>query len=149
MTFDSRARRAVQGIHRAVEVTDMSSTKTPQRLTRFDQYRGRKSRNHRIAAIAVGIAVPVALVIGAVRVLGSDGNSVVPGATPSQAVTPPPVSGRSNTFKAPFTYTVPSDWRLSGDDARFFSLETPDASGTDVILLSDVVAAAPDCSGRA
>ena len=64
MTFDSRARRAVQGIHRAVEVMEMSSTKTPQRLTRFDQYRERKSRNQRIAAIAVGIAVPLVLLIG-------------------------------------------------------------------------------------
>src|SRR6185436_14632285 len=44
MTFDSRARRAAQGIHRAVEVMEMSSTKTPNRLTRFDQYRERKSR---------------------------------------------------------------------------------------------------------
>ena len=70
MTFDTRARRAVQGIHRAVEVMEMSSTKTPQRLTRFDQYRERKSRNQRIAAIAVGIAVPVALLIGAVRRAG-------------------------------------------------------------------------------
>ena len=83
MTFDTRARRAVQGIHRAVEVMEMSSTKTPQRLTRFDHYRERKSRNQRIAAIAVGIAVPIALVIGAVRLLGSGGDTNVPVTTPS------------------------------------------------------------------
>ena len=70
--------RPLQGIHRAVEVMEMSSTKTPQRLTRFDQYRERKTRNQRIAAIAVGIAVPVALLIGAVRVLGSNGDPHVP-----------------------------------------------------------------------
>ncbi len=147
MTFDSRARRAVQGIHRAVEVMEMSSTKTPQRLTRFDQYRERKSRNQRIAAIAVGIAVPIALVIGAVR-LGSGGDTNLPVTTPTGSVTPPPVSGRSETFRAPFTYTVPSDWTLSGESPRYFSLETPGASGTDVIALSGVVAAAPDCSDR-
>jgi hypothetical protein len=146
MTFESRSRRAVQGIRRAVEVMEMSSTKTPQRLTRFDQYRERNSRNQRIAAIAVGIAVPVALVIGAVRVMGSDGTPTVPVTTPSESVTPPSVSGRSDTFKAPFTYTVPSDWTFSGDGTRYFSLETPGAFGTDVIVLSSVVAAAPDCS---
>ena len=53
----------------------MSSTKTPQRLARFDQYRERKSRNQRIAALAVGIAVPVMLLIGALLVLRSDGRS--------------------------------------------------------------------------
>ncbi len=107
----------------------MSSTKTPQRLTRFDQYRERKTRNQRIAAIAVGIAVPVALLIGAVRVLGSNGDPHVPATTPSVSVTPPPVSGRSVTFKAPFTYTVPSDWTFSGDGDRYFSLETPGRVG--------------------
>jgi hypothetical protein len=148
MTFDSRARRAVQGIHRAVEVMEMSSTKTPQRLTRFDQYREGKSRNKRIAAVVVGIAVPLALLIGAVRVLGSDTDSNVPLTTPSESVTPtpPPVSGRSESFKAPFTYTVPQDWTFSGDGDRYFSLETPGATGTDVIVLSSVVAAARDCS---
>ncbi len=151
MTFEDRSRRAAQGIHRAVEVMEMSSTKTPQKLTRFDQYRERKSRNQRIAAIAVGIAVPIALVIGAVRVLGSGGDTNVPATSPSAlaSATPPPVSGRSDIFMAPFTYTVPSDWSFAGEGFRSFSLETPGASGTDVIVLSDVVAAAPDCSLRA
>jgi hypothetical protein len=147
MTFDGRARRAVQGIHRAVEVMEMPSTKTPQRVTRFDQYRERKSRNQRIVAIAVGIAVPLALVAGAVRLLGSDGDSNVPGTTPSVSVTSPPVSGRSpGAFKAPFTYTVPGDWTFAGAGNRNLSFETPGASGTDVIVLSNVVAAKPDCS---
>lgn len=148
MNFDTRARRAAQGIHRAVEVMEMSSTKTPQRPARFDQYRERKSRNKRIAALAVGIAVPIALVVGAVRMLGSDRDPTVPGTAPSTSVTPPPVTGRSVTFRAPFTYTVPSDWTFSGDGARYFSLETPGASGTDVIVLSGVVAAAPDCENQ-
>jgi hypothetical protein len=89
MTFDTRAHRAVQGIHRAVEVMEMSDTKTPQRITRFDQYRERKSRNQRIAAIAVGIAVPVALLLGAVRLLGSNGETNVPVTTPSESLTAP------------------------------------------------------------
>ena len=38
MTFDTRARRAVEGIHRAVEAAELSSTQTPQKL-RFDRYR--------------------------------------------------------------------------------------------------------------
>jgi hypothetical protein len=148
MTFDSRARRAVQGIHRAVEVMEMSSTKTPQKLTRFDQYRERKSRNQRIVAIAVGIAVPVALLIGAVRLLGTDSDRNVPATTPSESVVPPPVSGRTDTFKAPFTYKVPQDWTFSGDGDRYFSLETPGSLSTNVIALSSVVAAATDCSSR-
>jgi hypothetical protein len=147
MTFESRAGRAVQGIHRAVEVMEMSSTKTPQRIARFDQYRERKSRNQRIVAIAVGIAVPVALLFGAVRLLRSQGGEIVP-APPQQSVEPM-VSGRTpSAFKAPFTYTVPADWTFSGNGDRYFSLETPGSFGTNVIALSSVVAAVPDCSGQ-
>lgn len=72
MRFDDRAHRAAQGIHRAVEVMEMSSTETPQRLARFDRYRTRTSRNQRIAAIVVGVGLPVLLLLGAIRFLGSD-----------------------------------------------------------------------------
>jgi hypothetical protein len=100
----------------------------------------------------VGIAVPILLGIGAVRVLSSGGDggapAVQPPPTASESVTAPPVSGRSVTFKAPFTYTVPGDWTFSGDGLRYFSLETSGASGTDVIVLSSVVAAASDCSNQ-
>jgi hypothetical protein len=150
MTFDSRARRAVQGIHRAVEVMEMSSTKTPQRLTRFDRYRDRKSRNQRIAALAVGIAVPVVLLIGAVLVLRSDRGPAVPLKAPSVTPTAPSVtqtadSGRTRNFKSPFTYTVPQGTH-SGQGRRYFSLDMTD--GSKVIVLSDVVAAKSDCSPR-
>jgi hypothetical protein len=154
MTFDSRAHRAVQGIHRAVEVMEMSSTKTPQKLTRFDRYRERKSRNQRIVALVVGIALPILLIAGAWRLFGSGGDSGIPAdhsptMTASESVTAQPVSGRSkDVFKAPFTYTVPGDWRFSGTGDRYMSFETPSAYGTDVIVLSSVVAAAPDCSKR-
>ncbi|MDP9302208.1 MAG: hypothetical protein M3P43_15145 [Actinomycetota bacterium] len=149
MTFDTRARRAVQGINRAVEVMEMSSTKTPQRLTRFDQYREGKSRNKRIAALAVGIAVPVVLLVGAVLVLGPDRDQNVPITPPSTStsVAPTSVSGSSDQFKAPFTYTVPQDWTFSGEGARYFSLDSTDGSA-HLIVLSNVVANAADCSDR-
>jgi hypothetical protein len=140
----------VQGIHRAVEVMEMSSTKTPQKLTRFDQYRERKSRSQRIVALVVGIALPVLLIAGAWRLFGSSGDSGTPATqppTPTESATPPPVSGRSGeTFEAPFTYTVPGDWTFAGHGDQNFSLETPGAVGTDVIVLKNVVAAAADCS---
>ncbi len=148
MTFDSRARRAVQGIHRAVEVMEMSSTKTPQRLTRFDQYREGKSRNKRIAAFAMGIAVPVVLLVAAVLVLKSDRNPSVPITTPSTSVTPTSVSGSTHTFKAPFTYTVPQSWALSGEGARYFSLDSTVVPGGHLIVLSGVRAGRLDCTNR-
>ena len=146
MTFDTRARRAAQGIHRAVEVMEMSSTKTPQRLTRFDQYRERKFRNRRIGAIAVGIAVPVVLLIVAVLVLGPDRDRNVPITTPSTTVTVTPQIASSEQFKAPFTYTVSQDWTFSGDGARYYSWDATDGSGTHLILLRGVVAARSDCT---
>jgi len=45
MTFDTRARGAAQGIHRAVEVMERSDTEAPERIARFDRYRDRTSRN--------------------------------------------------------------------------------------------------------
>jgi Tol biopolymer transport system component len=70
MTFDTRARQAAQGVHRAVEVMELSSTKTPQRVTRFDQYRERKSRNQRIRAGALAIVLVLVGVIVLVRAVG-------------------------------------------------------------------------------
>jgi hypothetical protein len=148
MTFDTRARRAAQGIHRAVGVMEMSSTKTPQRLTRFDQYREGKSRNKRIAAFAMGIAVPVVLLVAAVLVLKSDRNPSVPITTPSTSVTPTSVSGSTHTFKAPFTYTVPQSWALSGEGARYFSLDSTVVPGGHLIVLSGVRAGRLDCTNR-
>jgi len=148
MTFDTRARRAAQGIHRAVEVMEMSSTRTPQRVARFDQYRAGKSRNKRIAAFAVGIAVPLVLLIGAVLVLGSDRGPNVPITTPSASVTPPPVTGSSGAFKAPFTYTVPQSWSFSGEGARYYSWDAMDGSSAHLIVLRGVVAARSVCTTR-
>ena len=153
MTFDSRARRAAQGIHRAVEVMEMSSTKTPQPLTRFDEFRERRSSNQRIAAALVGIGLVLALVVAAM-VLSSDGDSH-PGGTTTTTTPAPPVStvvaGSSVMFNAPFSYTTPSGWSHTvGDDEGFkwFRLDIPDAPSTDFILLSSVVATKPNCTNQ-
>jgi hypothetical protein len=150
MRFDERARRATQGIHRAVEVMEMSNTKTPQRLTRFDQYRARTSRNQRIVAIAVGVGVPLLLLVGAVRLLGSDPDPKVPLAPPSTSVSPTPVSGRAGVlFEAPFTYRLPPGWTVSEGD-WWFRLSPPEAplGWRDFYVFSSFVPARSDCSYR-
>jgi len=64
MTLDTRARRAAQGIHRAVEVMEMSlDTQTPRKVDRFDEYKNRKARNRRLAAAGVGIAVVLGVIV--------------------------------------------------------------------------------------
>jgi hypothetical protein len=131
---------------------EMSSTKTPQKLTRFDQYRERKSRNKRIAALTVGIAVPLVLLIVAVLVLESNRSQNVPlttptASTPTASVTSTTTRDSTDQFKAPFTYTMTQDWTSSGEDARFFSLDATDGSA-HLIVLTNVVANASDCSSR-
>lgn len=147
MRFDERARRATQGIHRAVEVMEMSNTKTPHRLTRFDQYRKRTSRTQRIVAIAVGIGVPLLLLVGAVRLLGSDADRKVPLAPPSTSVSPTPVSGRTTLFEAPFTYTLPPGWTVKNEGSWYFSWGPPRGWG-DFWVFSGFVPARSDCSDR-
>ena len=142
MKFDERARRATQGIHRAVEVMEMSDTKTPHKITRFDQYRARMSRNQRIVAIAVGVALPLLLLVGAVRLLASDPDPKVPLAPPSASVSPTPVSGRTRAFEAPFTYTLPPGWTVS-DGSWAVSLGPP-----QIWVFSSFVPARSDCSDR-
>ena len=64
MTLDTRARRAAQGIHRAVEVMEMTtSTKEPRRVERFDRFRDRKQRNRRLGAILVAAALVITAVV--------------------------------------------------------------------------------------
>ena len=103
MTFDSRAHRAAQDIHRAVEVMEMSSTKTPTPVQRFDEYRDRKTRNQRIAAVIVGIVVPLLLVVGLVRLIGS-GNDRGPAlTTPSPTLqVDPKAEGAATGFARAF-----------------------------------------------
>jgi hypothetical protein len=149
MKFDERARRATQGIHRAVEVMELSSTKTPQKITRFDQYRARTSRNQRIVAIAVGVGVPLMFLIGAVRFLGSNPDPTVPLAPPSVSVSPTPVSGLTGVFEAPFTYTLPPGWTVSNGDwwFRLSPPEVPEGWGAFYVF-SSFVPARSDCSDR-
>ena len=150
MRFDERARRAAQGIHRAVEVMEMSNTKTPQKITRFDQYRARTSRNQRIVAIAVGVALPLLLLVGAVRFLGSDPEPKVPLARPSTSVSPTPVSGRTSFFEAPFTYTLPAGWTVTIEGTWYFELSPPEAPEWwgDFWVVSSFVPARSDCTDR-
>jgi hypothetical protein len=149
MRFDERAQRAAQGIHRAVVVMEMSSTKTPQRLTRFDQHRARTSRNQRIVAIAVGVGVPLLLLVGAVRFLGSNPDPTKPLAPPSTSVSPTPVSGHSGPFEAPFTFTAPSDWMVQ-EGTWSFTLHPPEApeGWVGFAVYSSYVPARSDCSAR-
>jgi len=71
MTLDVRARRAAENIHRAVAVMEMGTMQGPRDLERFHRFRARKSRNRRIGAVLVGIAVPLAVIVGAI-LLSSD-----------------------------------------------------------------------------
>ena len=149
MTFESRSRQAAQGVRRAVEVMEMSSTKTPQRLTRFDRYRDGKSRNKRIAALALGIAVPVLLIAAAVLVLQTREDRSVPLSSPSTSAAPTSVSGSSNQFRDPFTYVLPAGWTFGDDDPGWLRLDVPSsAPGATFYVLSNMRATRPDCSNR-
>jgi hypothetical protein len=57
------------------------------------------------------------------------------------------VSGSTDQFRAPFTYTLTQDWTSSGEGARYFSLDAMDGSA-HLIVLNNVVANAPNCSDR-
>jgi WD40 repeat protein len=72
MTLDARARRAAADIHRAVGVMETATTQGPREIERFDRFRARKSRNRRIAAVVVGIAVPLAVIVSGILLLSSD-----------------------------------------------------------------------------
>lgn len=64
MTLETRARRAAQGIHRAVEVMEMTTTtKEPRKVERFDRFRDRKQRNRRLGAILVAAALVITAVV--------------------------------------------------------------------------------------
>jgi len=147
MTFDARSRQAAQGIRRAVEVMEMSSTKTPQRLTRFDRYRDGKSRNKRFAALALGVAVSVLLLVGAVLILGPDRDSNVSITSPTTSVTPIPGIVSSNKFQSPFTYLSPPGWSMD-DDPGWLHLDAPGsvAPGMSFYVLRNMKATRPDCS---
>jgi WD40-like Beta Propeller Repeat len=87
MTLDTRARRAAQGIHRAVEVMEMSTpTKAPGNVERFDRFRDRKQRNRRIGALLVAAMLAIAAIVVATNVLERSDTKV--------PVTPPSQSGR-------------------------------------------------------
>jgi hypothetical protein len=121
----------------------MSDTKTP---LGFDQHRTRRTRNQRIAAIAVGLGLPLVLLIVAGCSQGMDPKSRTAGGRPSTPASTTPVIGHSDGFEAPFTYTLPAGWTLGGDGERYFGFEGPGSA--DLMALSSVVPARADCSAR-
>ena len=83
MTLDTRARRAAQGIRRAVEVMEMStSTKEPRKVERFDRFRDRKQRNRRIGAFLVAAMLAIATIVVATIALERR-DTTVPATPPS------------------------------------------------------------------
>jgi WD40-like Beta Propeller Repeat len=86
MRLDARARRAAADIHRAVGVMEMATMQGPREIERFDRFRARKSRNRRIAAVVVGIAVPLVVIVGGILLFSSD---------------PPQVAGRGTQSLSP------------------------------------------------
>jgi Tol biopolymer transport system component len=82
MTLDTRARRAAEGIHRAVEVMEMStSTTEPRKVERFDRFRDRKERNRQVGALLVAAMLAIAAIVAVTKAL--ERGDKVP-ATPSQ-----------------------------------------------------------------
>jgi hypothetical protein len=64
MTLDTRARRAAQGIHSAVDVMERStSTKESRNVERFDRFRDRKQRNRRVGALLVAALVAILTIV--------------------------------------------------------------------------------------
>jgi Tol biopolymer transport system component len=83
MTLDNRARRAAQGIRRAVEVMEMStSTKEPRKVERFDRFRDRKQRNRRVGALLVAAMLTIATIV--VATIALDHRDTTVPATPPQ-----------------------------------------------------------------
>ncbi len=118
MTLDTRARRAAQGIRRAVEVMEMStSTREPGKVERFDRFRDRKQRNRRIGAFVVVAMLAIATIVVATKALQRRDTEV--------PVTPP--SSQSGRI-------VFGEQGHGGNDSNH--LFTMNADGTDVRALS-------------
>jgi Tol biopolymer transport system component len=115
MTLDTRARKAAQGIRRAVEVMELStSTEEPRKVERFDRFRDRKQRNRRIGAFVVAAVLAIAAIVITTNVLEREHTRI--------PATPPSPNGRI-VFG-----------RFENDDSEYLSTMNPD--GTDVRALS-------------
>jgi len=91
--FETRARSAAQGVNRAIEVMEMSTTDQREKVERFDRYKDRKDRNRKVGAVAVAAAIAlVAIVIASSVVSGNLGTQVV-GNPPVRWPIAPPGNG--------------------------------------------------------
>ncbi len=118
MTLDTRARRAAQGIRRAVEVMEMStSTKDPGTVERFDRFRDRKQRNRRIGAFLVAAMLVIATIVVATNALDRR-NTTVPATPPRTAGS---CSGRRPARDPDHLVTMNPD----GTDVRVLTVKSP------------------------
>ena len=126
MTLDTRARRAAQGIRRAVEVMEMStSTREPRKVERFDRFRDRKQRNRQIGAILVVATIVIATIVVVTNAFERRDTKV--------PVTPPSPTNRA-TGRIVFTSNI--------DPAGRWDLFTmrPDGTGMKRLTVLRVVA---------
>lgn len=124
MNIDTRARRAAQAIHEAVEVREMTTqTKDHKPVERFDDYRDRKQRNRRLGAMLAAAAVVILAAILVYQAVG----------TPEQSV--PADNGAAI---APASKVSPLDgkWRtavITKQDVRSFLAEIRLSEAADVV----------------
>jgi Tol biopolymer transport system component len=117
MTLDTRARRAALGIHRAVEVMEMTTSTTEHRtVERFDRFRDRKQRNRRVGALLVAAMVAIVTLVAATIAL--ERRDKLP-------VTPPAQNGRivfgkQGRLDSNHLFTINPD----GTDVRDLSVES-------------------------
>jgi hypothetical protein len=136
MDLDTRARRAAQGIHRAVEVREMSlKLEEPRTVERFDRYQDRKQRNRRIGAIVAAAAVVITLAAIAVASGVLDRTERVPIAPPDDGVGPvgtvTDIGTLTLTEHGCSVAGLPSD-PVSGDVALTVVNETDERLGFDI-----------------
>ena len=144
MDLDTRARSAAQGIHRAVEVMEVSTdTKQPRKVERFDRYQDRKNRNRKVGAVAVAAAIAILAVVVAMNTVTTP-NTTQPGTNGWS--TTPPASGAflvdltTNRYKplpasitdAGNAYAVSPDHKLVAYDGQEPGLFIANIDGTGV-----------------
>ena len=129
MTLDARARGAAKGIHRAVAVMETATMQGPGEIERFDRFRARKSRNRRIVAAVVGIALPLAVIVAGILLSSPRRPEVVGPVT--QQTAPPPRGGERGFVDLRTGEITPLPSRFADDDqveATAFYRPSPDGT---------------------